>query len=114
MQKGFQIGLKEIRELQDKDKAYGGDESDEECTDIARLFFVYFKFKRQFDNAYKMLKCSPGIAKKVNHAFRRKKSEEMVRFSFKTFSYKTSFFINVRNSLFYHELDIDTKNNNFT
>ena len=93
MQKGFQIGLKEIRELQDKDKAYGGDESDEECTDIARLFFVYFKFKRQFDNSYKMLKCSPGIAKKLNRDLRKKKSEEMVRFFLKIFPFKTSFFL---------------------
>ena len=79
LQKGFQVGLKEVRELQDKDKAYGDDESDDEYTDIAKLFFVYFKFKRQFDNAYKILQCSPGIAKKINHAFRRQKFEEMVR-----------------------------------
>ena len=68
-----------MRELRDKDKAYGDDESDDEYNDITQLFFVYFHFKREFDNASKMLTCSPVITKKVKAAFRRQKSDtEMV------------------------------------
>ncbi|XP_066927560.1 E3 ubiquitin-protein ligase rnf213-alpha-like [Clytia hemisphaerica] len=79
LQMGIDMGLKKIRNDRDAKKAYGDDEDeDDDYDEITEIFFVVCFYKTQFDNAAKMLSCSPEIAKKVISTMKRQDTEEMV------------------------------------
>ena len=76
---GIDMGLKKTRNDRDAKKAYGDDdEDDEDYDEVTEIYFVVCSYKTQFDNAAKMLSCSPEIAKTVKSKMKRLDTEEMV------------------------------------